>query len=78
MIYTKSRFSHYQRECDDYIIRPLIDEMYLQRVQKSTLSQFDDKRCYESIIESEPWKRKSSFCIVTRFCPLTFHLIRLD
>ena len=56
MIYTKSRFSHYQRECDDYIIRPLIHEMYLQRAQKSTLPQFDDKRCYESNTGSKPWK----------------------
>ena len=30
--------------------------MYLQRVQKYTLSQFDDKRCYQKNIESKPWK----------------------
>ena len=29
--------------------------MYLQRVKKSTLSQFDDKRRYINNIESIPW-----------------------
>ena len=36
----------YQQKCDKYPIRSLEHEMYLQRVKKSTLSQFDDKRCY--------------------------------
>ena len=36
----------YQQECDIYIIRSLNLEMYLQRVEKSTLSIFDDKRCF--------------------------------
>ena len=34
-----------QQECDNYIIRSINHEMYLQRVKKSTLSQFDHKRC---------------------------------
>ena len=29
--------------------------MYLQLVQKSALSLFDDKRCYINNIESKPW-----------------------
>ena len=29
--------------------------MHLQRVQKSTLPIFDDKRCYINNIESKPW-----------------------
>ena len=45
----------YQQECDNYIIRSLNQEMYLQPVQKSTLSLFDDKRCYINNIESKPW-----------------------
>ena len=45
----------YQQECDNYIIRSIIHEMYLQRVIKSTLSQFDDKRCYINNIESKTW-----------------------
>ena len=45
----------YRRECDNYIIRSLNHEMYLQLVQKSTLSLFDDKRCYINNIESIPW-----------------------
>ena len=29
--------------------------MYLQLVRKSTLSQFDDERCYMNKNESLPW-----------------------
>ena len=29
--------------------------MYLQLKQKSTLSLFDEKRCYIKTIESKPW-----------------------
>ena len=29
--------------------------MYLQRLRKSTLSQFDDKWCYITEAESKPW-----------------------
>ena len=45
----------YKQECDNYLIRSLNHEMYLQRVRKSTLSQFDDKRCYINNIKSIPW-----------------------
>ena len=45
----------YQKECDNYIIRSINHEMVLQEVKKSTLSIFDDKRCYINIIESKPW-----------------------
>ena len=45
----------YQRECNNYIIRSINHEMVLQEVKKSTLSIFDDKRCYISNIESIPW-----------------------
>ena len=36
----------YQQDCDNYIIRSINHEMVLQKVRKSTLSIFDDKRCY--------------------------------
>ena len=45
----------YQRECNNYIIRSIDHEMHLQEVKKSTLSFFDDKRCYINNIESKPW-----------------------
>ena len=45
----------YQKECDNYIIRSLSHEMVLQKVRKSTLSIFDDKRCYINETESIPW-----------------------
>ena len=45
----------YQRECNNYIIRSINHEMVLQEVKKSTLSFFDDKRCYINKIESKPW-----------------------
>ena len=45
----------YQKECDNYIIRSINHEMVHQEVKKSTLSIFDDKRCYINNIESRPW-----------------------
>ena len=45
----------YQRECDNYILGSLKHEMYLQKIKKSSLSIFDDKRCYINNIESIPW-----------------------
>ena len=45
----------YQRECNNYIIRSNIHEMYLQERRKTTLSSFDYKRCYKNITESKPW-----------------------
>ena len=45
----------YQRECNNYIIRSINHEMVLQEVKKSTLSIFDDKRCYVNETESLPW-----------------------
>ena len=45
----------YQRECSNYIIRSINHEMVLQEVKKSTLSIFDDKRCYLNNIKSMPW-----------------------
>ena len=51
----------YQRECNNYIIRSINHEMVLQEVKKSTLSIFDDKRCYINETESKPWNGKSYF-----------------
>ena len=45
----------YQKDCDNYVIRSLNHEMYLQLVQKSTLSPLDDQRLYINNIESKPW-----------------------
>ena len=45
----------YQRECNNYILRSINHEMHLQEIKKSTLSIFDDKRCYINETESEPW-----------------------
>ena len=45
----------YQQECDNYFIRSINHGMVLQKVKKSTLSVFDDKRCYINNIESKPW-----------------------
>ena len=49
----------YQKECDNYIIRSINHEIILQEVKKSTLSIFDDKRCYINNIESIPWNCKT-------------------
>ena len=45
----------YQEECNSYILRSMNHEMHLQEIKKSTLSIFDDKRCYLNNIESKPW-----------------------
>ena len=45
----------YQKEYNNYIIRSINHEMILQEIKKSTLSLFDDKRCYINNIESIPW-----------------------
>ena len=45
----------YQKECNNFIIRSINHEMVLQEVKKSTLSIFDDKRCYKNETESIPW-----------------------
>ena len=44
-----------QQECNNYILRSINHEMYLQEVKKSTLSIFDDKRCYINETKSIPW-----------------------
>ena len=49
--------SDYQKQCDNYNIRSINHDMYLQRILKSTLTLSDDKRCYGSNIEGTPWKR---------------------
>ena len=54
--YKKCLFGReYQQECDKYILRSINHEMVLQKGKKSTLSVFDDKRCYINNIESKPW-----------------------
>ena len=45
----------YKQESDNYLIRSFNHEMYLQQVRKSTLSPFDDKRCYINETENKPW-----------------------
>ena len=45
----------YQKECKNYTIRSINHEMIPQEIKKSTLSIFDDKRCYINNIESIPW-----------------------
>ena len=46
----------YQQECDNYILRSINHDMDLQKVKKSTLSIFHDKRCYINNIENKPWE----------------------
>ena len=46
----------YEQKSDNYIIRSINQEMKLQQVKKSTLSQFVDKRCFINETESIPWK----------------------
>ena len=54
----------FKKECNNYIIRSINHEMILQEVKKSTLSIFDDKRCYLNETESLPWNDKLSQNII--------------
>ena len=45
----------FQRVFNNYNIRSINQEMHLQEVKKSTITLFDDKRCYVSNIESISW-----------------------
>ena len=47
--------NEYQKECENYVIRSLNHEMYMQKVTKNSLSAFDEKRKYINNIESIPW-----------------------
>ena len=44
-----------ENECDNYILKSIIHDMYLPKIRKSTLSIFDDKMNYLDNIESLPW-----------------------
>ena len=46
---------NFQSECNNYVLRSINHEMHLHEIKKSTLSIFDDKRCYINYIESKPW-----------------------
>ena len=46
----------YERECDKYNFWSIIHEKFLQKVYESTLSIFDDKRCYRKETESTCWR----------------------
>ena len=45
----------YQKECDNSIKRSINHELCFRKMQKSTLSIFDDKRCYINETESLAW-----------------------
>ena len=45
----------YRKNCDNYLIRAVNHQMYLQKVEKKALSSFDEKRCYLNEVESRPW-----------------------
>ena len=44
-----------QRECENYTIRSINHEMYLQLVQKSTISLFSENCFWKNNNRSEPW-----------------------
>ena len=45
----------HQKQWGNYILRSLNHEMYLQKINKSSLYIIDDKRCYINETESIPW-----------------------
>ena len=68
MISIRSCFFPDQRDCDIYIIHSFNWDNYLERVQKLTLSPFNDKRCYEIILKVNQGKEILTGwnCISTR------------
>ena len=44
-----------ENECVNYILKSINHDMYMQRIKKTTLSIFDDKRNYLNNIISIPW-----------------------
>ena len=54
----------YQEECEIYLSKSVNHEKYLQRVKKSTISIFDDKRCY--IIETKSIQWNSYYQMVVK------------
>ena len=46
---------NFQIECNNYVLRSINHERHLQENKKSTLSIFDDKRCYINNIKSKAW-----------------------
>ena len=43
----------FQKKCNNYFLKSIDHEMYVQKIKKSTLNQFDDKRCYMNTIKSK-------------------------
>ena len=43
---------NYEKECNVFILRSVNHEKYLQKNEKLTFSNFDDKRCFISNIKS--------------------------
>ena len=46
----------YRKNCNNYLIRSINHDMYLQKVEKQALSSFDEKRCYLNEIQRVPWE----------------------
>ena len=46
---------NYQEECENYMLRSVNHEMYLRQITNSTLSFFDEERCYINETKSTPW-----------------------
>ena len=49
-----NKLKEYQQECDNYILKTINHETHLQEIKKSTLSIFDEERCYINNNESIP------------------------
>ena len=45
----------YKKECDNFVIRALNHEIYMQKITKNSLSAFDEKRKYINDIQNIPW-----------------------
>ena len=53
---SKTMINQCQKDRDNSITRSVNHEMYIQKIKKSTLSIFDDKRCHINQTESKSWE----------------------
>ena len=80
-----NRLFEIKQEGDNYVIRSINRQMYLQLICESTLSPFDENGRDIKDLESTHWNQKSELCIiissifllVIRFYPSNFLFNRL-
>ena len=45
----------HQKEGEIYVIRPINQDLYIEKITKKSVKASDDKRCYSNNKECKPW-----------------------